>query len=206
LVKERSIKFGKVLTALMWLGSLSACVDQQLPLNSDLSIFPDQKHIEIDPTTTLTDGVCHSINSTFQDIPIQVFLSDGFGSPLGGVAVKVFLDWPNHDNQGNFVRLMYDFNGDGVVDPISEIVANTDQGQVWVTESFSGTVSLILRVNTSCTHRGELIAMVGGLYKSSMFEISDERPSPEPQDTEIPHTPAVESQLYPFSQRVRSES
>jgi len=178
-------KVGTCISLLM----LASCSSNQLPNELSLSIAPDGRTVAI--TTPAENAVCRSTNFPYLDVPIQISVRDGSGSPLGGVPVSVYADWAaNSSRPGGFVSLLYDFNGDGVNDAETETVTQSNEAVFRIGSNRStGDVVLTLRLNLGCAYRGELVAFAGGRFASTPFSVTYETDppidEPEPETTDL---------------------
>jgi len=158
------------------------CQPNQLPNNAVLHLSPTTKTIVISEPLGQDETRCLVTDYPFLDIPYVFSLRDTQGSPIGDVPVSFYADWTGQSNgTENGLLLIYDFNEDGVADPVLETVSTVNDGVFErKTQQFSGEIRLTLRLNLSCPYRGELVAFSGGHHTSAEFVVGLE-PEPEPE-------------------------
>ena len=158
----------------MILGSMmvSACSNDQIPVDARLTITPD-KH-----TTTITErqnaqGRCLYDAAQYVDIPVLLQLNTADGSPVGDSAIRVYVDFAANTYSGIATMALFDdLNSNGVVDPDTELVSGKgDDIAVVRTDRWSGSKSLLLRINLSCSFRGELFAYVDGVSGRAAIDV-----------------------------------
>lgn len=151
---------------------ITACTSDVVPINSTLSITPDTH------STTIVErqnenGRCLFVPDNHVDIPILLQLSTADGSPIGDATLSVYADFAANTYSENTVLSLYDdYNGNGVVDTETELVSgHTDDIARVKTDTWTGSRYLLLRINLSCSFRGEIFAFTGGVSGRASIEV-----------------------------------
>jgi len=154
------------------LALLAGCTSDQLPSGATLAIEPNARSFDIVERLD-EDGRCRFVDGQYTDLPLVFALSDGQGAPIGNADVSVYADFAANTFAGYPALALYeDRNGNGVVDPESELVSGTADDAVRIdTDRFGGSGSLLLRVNLSCPYRGEVFAFAGGVSASASIDV-----------------------------------
>lgn len=149
-----------------------ACSSEQLPVDAALSMTPEERRVEIVEYRD-ADGRCTFDPNRFVDLPVLMRLRAGNGSPIGGAAVRVYVDFAANTFSGYPALALYeDRNGNGVVDADAELASDADDAIATVRTDDDGAHALLLRVNISCPYRGEVFAYVGGVGAQASIEVS----------------------------------
>ncbi len=162
---------------------LIGCQPVQLPNNASLTLSPADKSIAISSEYGREGVGCLQFGFPYADIPVVLALRDAQGSPIGDVPVAFYADWSEQSSGlTNVTQLMYDFNGDGVTDALTETVTEFDDGVFErKTAKYTGDIRLTLRLNLSCPYSGEIVAIAGGYHTSAEFIVHlDSEPEPLP--------------------------
>lgn len=159
---------------------LTSCDSQQLPPNAQLSLSPASRTVEV--VTGSGTNTCWRADYPYLDVPMIVSLTDAQLSPIGGIAIQVYADWTAYTTPFvDVVSLLYDFNGDGAVDPDTEAVSGNESGVFeWKTAQYSGSVEFTARFNLTCAYRGEIVVVAGGFHAVSTFNVVHEQAGPNP--------------------------
>ncbi len=152
--------------------SLSGCDSQQLPLNAQLTMLPATRTVDV--VSDLATNTCWRDDYPYLDVPMVVSLTDAQASPIGGITIQIYADWSAHTTPFvDVVTLLYDFNGDGVVDPENESVSDGESGVFeWQTAQHSGSVAFTARLNLTCQYSGEIVAVAAGFQAVSTFNVA----------------------------------
>ncbi len=149
---------GRVLAMFAILALSSSCSNDQLPSDATLSISPSSRTFEITEQLDENDNCIYFDNYTL-DTPLQISLQDGSGNPIGDMELSVYADWTeNTFGGGRFPLALYrDMNGNGIIDEDLELVSGAeDDVATFRTSEFGGSATLLLRVNLSCSYRGQV--------------------------------------------------
>jgi len=176
---------------------LVGCQPNQVPNNSVLSLFPSHRDIEAISDVSSVDADCISTNYPYVDVPILVTLATSDGNPISQIPISLFADWTSSDSSDSrIVKLLYDFNEDGIFDSDLEAVADGPESMfTWATSSLTGDINLVLRLNLSCQYSGELVAVGAGLFASSSFTVRSMLDTPEPMEPTVGPVEAVVDSL-----------
>ncbi|PID61867.1 MAG: hypothetical protein CSB44_05150 [Gammaproteobacteria bacterium] len=140
---------------------LAGCSEsEQLPSGATLSMSPETRNIEIDERLN-AEGICIYNPDYTVDMPVVATLRDGSNNPIGGADVRVYLDWAENTfgARRHPLELYRDRNGNGVIDEETEYVSGADDDiAVFRTSEYGGSVSFLVRINLSCTYRGQVFA------------------------------------------------
>lgn len=152
--------------------AVMACSSEQLPLDAELTISPNQRSFEIDANAG-AGGACVINPDVFLDIPFVVSLRNGEGAPLGDMPLQAYLSLAENTFSGYPVLALYeDRNGNGVVDADSELVSGADDYLArFRTDRLSGSHALLVRANVSCPYRGELFVFGNGVTAEAGIEV-----------------------------------
>lgn len=163
----------RVLLVLLAALTLVSCADETVPSNAVLDISPKSHSVQI---TELIDDAqrCVFTPENFMDIPLVLQLTTVDGSPIGGSPILVYADFSGNTYPGYPVLALYeDLNSNGVIDSDVELISGTDDDIAEVKSGkFNGAKTLLLRVNLSCSFRGEIRAIAGGISESSVIEVN----------------------------------
>ncbi len=164
---------------------VASCSSDQLPIGASLQITPDTRSIQIVELRDEND-VCIFFENNYVDLPIILTLADSQQSPIGGADVSVYVDFAENTFTGiPALKLYIDNNGNGVIDDETEYVSGIDDPIARVrTRALSGDSALILRVNLSCSFRGEVFAFVDGVTASSSISVDATETTPTPTTTD----------------------
>ena len=165
---------------------LGACSNtDQLPVDTQVSIYPQEKAFVISAPPEGEIDFCFMTDGIYQDVPLLISVSNGEGTPLGGVEVGVYSDFGgNTFNGANVLELYQDLNGNGVVDGPSELVNGSGSGVYKAkTHEYNGTTQLFLRMNLTCPYEGEVYAFVGPVGQTMAASVSYEGSSSSAADT-----------------------
>lgn len=164
--------FGSLLGAVCVL-VISGCSNDTLPIGAMLTVTPEQHNTEIVEQKDAA-GRCVYYPGNTMDIPVILQLNTVNGSPIGGATLKVYLGFGANTYHGLPVLALYDdLNGNGVVDEESELVSGLEDDIAQVmTGKWTGARSLLLRINLSCSFRGELFAYTAGVSVRAEIEVT----------------------------------
>jgi len=157
---------------------LAACSNtDQLPPDASVSVSPTTKTITLkaaDPNQPT--GCFVSPDTLYQDVPVQITVTNGQGSPLGDIEVGVLADFSGNTFSGpDVLQVFADFNGNGVVDVETELVSGPESGIYKTdTDEFHGTAMVIVRMNLTCPYNGELYVFAGANSATVDFEVQHE--------------------------------
>lgn len=151
---------------------LFGCDSGQLPNDARLSITPEEKTIQIVEYRD-AQGRCISQDGYFVDQPVMLRLTDGAGSPIGDAEVSLYVDFTENAFSGNSpIALFEDRNGNGILDADAELVSAAGDAIARVrTDDDSGARMMLLRIDLSCTFRGELVAFSDGVSAGASLEV-----------------------------------
>lgn len=176
-------------TALFIMSALTGCSDgagggNPVPPNSTIQL--NQSGITWDIGETASP--CRVNPSPYNDHTIAISVLDPNGSPLGNVDLRVVADLSGNTFEPTpptppalpalpALQLYEDRNGNGVVDDPAELVSsNTSSAFKTKTDQYTGTKIVLLRVNLSCTYRGNLHVFAGAAYGSVNVEVKTVTP------------------------------
>ncbi len=160
---------------------IGGCGNDIVPVDATLTITPGTH------TTRITEqqnevGQCLFDANHHVDIPILMQLTTVDGSPIGDAKLNVYVDFADNTYSGLTTLELYDdLNSNGVVDAPQEYISgfNDDIARV-KTGEWSGSRMLLLRINLSCSFRGEVFAYTGGVSGRAEIEVvADEIVQPE---------------------------
>ncbi len=150
----------------------ASCSNDVVPVNARLVISPDSH------TTTIieqhdVDDRCLFDAANYVDLPIVLQLTTDNGSPIGDTSMSVYVDFAANTYSGIAVLSLYDdLNGNGVVVEDVELISAKDDSIARVkTDKWTGARSLLLRVNLSCSFKGEVFAFTGGVSARAAVEV-----------------------------------
>ena len=148
------------------------CSNDLVPVNATLRINPDSHSTTVTERRDSNDQ-CLFYTDNYVDIPVLMQLNTADGSPIGDAMISVYADFAANTFPGFPVLSLYDdLNGNGVVDSPLELISGTDDSIARVnTDTWSGSRSLLLRINLSCAFRGELFAFSGGVSSRASVEV-----------------------------------
>lgn len=162
--------------AIIWMALLgfSACGpggnEDPVPPGSSVTINPQDITWEITPSASCVEGI-------YNDHTLTVTVQNGNGVPLGDVDLLIRSDLAANTSFVDVIRLYDDVNGNGVVDHPQELVsANNGPAFFTKTDKFSGSRTLLVRVNVSCTYRGSVTVHAGSAFGSTSIEVTDDTP------------------------------
>ena len=168
--------------------ALIGCANDAVPTSAVLSVTPDTYEYSI--TERQNDaGQCLYDTSRYVDIPILMQLNTVDGSPIGDVELNVYADFAANTYSGIAVLGLYDdLNSNGVIDPDTEFVSAVNDDIVRVrTGKWTGSRSLLLRINLSCAFRGSVFIFTGGISARAAIQVvADSVIKPEPVSFFIP--------------------
>ncbi len=156
--------------------------------NSETIVTPDSQ-LRISPDATSFDivefrdpaGNCVFSTDFYQDVPVSIVLVDSLNRSLGNTPVTVYADFTGNTFSGpEALQIFIDNNGNAVVDNIDELVSGVGDDAVSIrTDDDFGRVDLLVRVNLSCSYRGNLYAFAGPAAASVSFSVNDISEPPE---------------------------
>lgn len=161
--------------------TIAGCGDNPVPVDASLTITPGTYTSRIVERQNET-GQCLFNANHHVDIPILLQLSTADGSPIGDAELNVYVDFAENTYSGlSTLELYDDLNGNGVVDARLEYISGFDDDIARVrTDEWSGSRMLLLRINLSCSFRGEIFAYTGGVNGRADIEVvADEIIPPE---------------------------
>ena len=140
-----------------------------VPPSSTVLISPSSIKWEISAKPT----PCPVNSNVFIDHTIVISVLDTNNSPLGSVDIRVVTDLTGNTFSGLPVLNVYDDkNGNGVVDDPAELVSsNTSPAFMTATDRYTGTKTILLRVNLSCPYKGNLHVYAGAAYSNINIEV-----------------------------------
>lgn len=150
----------------------ASCSNDVVPVNARLLITPESHSTNIIEQHDVDDNCLHDA-SNHVDLPIVLQLTTENGSPIGDTSISVYIDFAANTFSGTAVLSLFDdLNGNGVVDEDTELISAADDSIARVkTDKWTGTRSLLLRVNLSCAFRGEVFAFTGGATGRAVVEV-----------------------------------
>ena len=152
--------------------TIAGCGDNPVPVDASLSITPGTYTSRIVERQNET-GQCLFNANHHVDIPILLQLTTADGSPIGDAELNVYIDFAENTYSGlSTLELYDDLNSNGVVDARLEYISgfNDDIARVR-TDEWSGSRMLLLRINLSCSFRGEIFAYTGGVSGRADIEV-----------------------------------
>lgn len=156
--KPKMVSVKNTLAVVVILALSSGCSNEQLPSDATLSISPDSRTFTITEQLDENDKCIYFDNYTL-DTPLQVSVRDGSGNPIGDVKLSVYADWTANTFGGRtFPLALYrDMNGNGMIDEDVELISGADDDvATFRTSEFGGSATLLLRMNLSCSYRGQV--------------------------------------------------
>ncbi|MDB4222400.1 hypothetical protein N9850_01410 [Granulosicoccus sp.] len=156
-----------------FIGLLASCTENTVPANAVLDITPRSHSVQI--IEWLDDnGGCVYAPENFMDIPLVLQFTTVNGSPIGESSILVYADFSENTYPGYPVLGLYDdLNSNGVIDSDTELVSGFDDNIAEVrTGKYNGAKTLLLRVNLSCSFRGEIRAIAGGISGAAVIEVN----------------------------------
>lgn len=185
-VSRRALK--SIVSAFALAIGLIGCTNDVVPTSAVLTVTPATHEISITERQNEA-GQCLFDASRYVDIPILMQLNTADGSPIGDITLNVYADFAANTYSGIAAFSLYDdLNSNGVVDPDTEFVSavNDDIAQV-KTGKWTGSRSLLLRINLSCSFLGSVFIYTGGTSARAAIEvIADSVIKPEPVSFFIP--------------------
>lgn len=163
-----------LLAVIAW-GVLGCSSDNPVPANSQIRMSPATIEWEIQENIDPDSGLCFLDPDFFQDQTLAITVVDGSGVPLGDVAVSVLLDLSGNTFPGiPRLKLYHDQNGNGVPDDPQELVSDEDDSAFRIkTDQYSGTASVIVRVNLSCEYRATVYAFADAATGTTTITVLD---------------------------------
>ena len=152
--------------------TIAGCGDNPVPVDASLTITPGTYTSRIVERQNET-GQCLFNANHHVDIPILLQLTTADGSPIGDAELNVYIDFAENTYSGlSTLELYDDLNSNGVVDARLEYISgfNDDIARVR-TDEWSGSRMLLLRINLSCSFRGEIFAYTGGVSGRADIEV-----------------------------------
>lgn len=162
----------RIMVSLIFTGLLVSCAENTVPSNAVLNMSPQSHSVQI--TEWVDDAQrCVYASENYMDIPLVLQLTTVDGSPIGESQIHVYADFSENTYPGLAVLSLYDdLNSNGVVDSESELVSGFDDNIAVVRSGkYNGAKTLLLRVNLSCSFRGEIRAIAGGVSGSAVIEV-----------------------------------
>ncbi len=156
------------------IGLLAACNTDQFPPDAVLQVSPQTKTITLTATDPSADMGCFvSPDTLYQDIPVNVSVTNEEGSPLGDVEVGMYMEYSGNTFSGPQVLQLYaDRNGNGVVDGEPELVSGSEDGVYKTkTDKYHGTTMVFVRMNLTCPYKGQLYVFAGTNSATVDFEV-----------------------------------
>lgn len=152
--------------------ALVACSGNTIPFNAVLNITPRSHSAEITEFVDEAQRCIHAPDN-FMDIPLVLQLSTADGSPIGESAILVYADFSENTYPGYAVLALFDdVNSNGVIDSDTELLSGFDDDIAIVNSGkYTGAKTLLLRINLSCSFRGEIRAIAGGVSGSAVVEV-----------------------------------
>ena len=161
-----------------------SCTNDIVPVNARLLITPESHTTNIIEQRD-ADDQCSYDASNYVDLPIVLQLTTDNGSPIGDTSMSVYVDFAANTFSGIAVLSLFDdLNGNGVVDEDVELVSAKDDSIARVkTDKWTGARSLLLRVNLSCSFKGEVFAFTGGVTGRAAIEVVAQQVNKPEQET-----------------------
>lgn len=160
---------------------LAACGPEtaQLPPGAEITISPASKDWTITPNLqTDEDGniYCEVLEDFYQDELVNVTVTDSSGRAIGEAELVFALSLagagisvPGKPDFLGLVSLYDDRNGNYIAEP-EELVSDYDDGfYVTKTEKYTGSKSMILRMNLSCIYDADLMVLSDGVSATATF-------------------------------------
>ena len=149
-----------------------SCSNDVVPVNARLVITPESRTINIIEQQDVDDRCLYDA-ANYVDLPIVFLLTTDNGSPIGDTSMSVYVDYAANTFSGIAVLSLYDdLNGNGVVDEDVELISAKDDSIARVkTDKWTGARSLLLRVNLSCSFKGEVFGFTGGVTGRAAVEV-----------------------------------
>lgn len=160
-----------------------SCSNDVVPVNARLLITPESHSTNIIERHDVGDRCLYDA-SNYVDLPIVLQLTTDNGSPIGDTSMSVYVDFAANTFSGIAVLSLFDdLNGNGVVDEDVELISAKDDSIARVkTDKWTGARSLLLRVNLSCSFKGEVFAFTGGVSgRASVEVVAQQVDKPEEQ-------------------------
>jgi len=160
-----------------------SCSNDVVPVDAQLRITPETHTTNIIERRDVNDRCLYDA-SNYVDIPVVLQLTTVNGSPIGDTSISVYVDFAANTFSGIAVLSLFDdLNGNGVVDEDVELISAKDDSIARVrTDQWTGARSLLLRINLSCSFRGEVFAFTGGVSGRAAVEVvAEEINTPEEQ-------------------------
>lgn len=151
---------------------IAGCENDNVPVDATLTITPGTHSTRITERQN-ESGQCLFDENHHVDIPILLQLTTADGSPIGDAELNVYVDFAGNTYSGLTTLELYDdLNSNGVVDAQLEYISGFSSDIARVkTDQWSGSRMLLLRINLSCSFRGEVFAYTGGVSGRADIEV-----------------------------------
>lgn len=152
--------------------ALSACENNVVPTDATLQITPENSSYRI-----LSSGdenrECIVDPGMYMDVPLVIQLQTVNGTPIGDKAIRMHVELAQDSFPRRPVLALYkDVNSNGVIDQNDSLVsAESDAAASLVTDQWSGSQTLLLRMNLSCGYRARIHAIADGISGFSSVEV-----------------------------------
>lgn len=158
--------------------------DDQLPNDTKVVISPDTINWETQSTLD-ANGSCIVFEDFYVDELITVRVEDGSGRPLGDTEIIVTLALAENTSgslvrgftsDGNLIPVvsMYDDRNGNMLPDEDELVSGGDDPLlITKTEEYTGSKTILVRMNVSCGYRSRLSVNAGGYYESIEIEVEE---------------------------------
>lgn len=169
-------------TTLVFIASLLGCGQggggDPAPPGSSVRINPSSIEWDISDRPAL----CAINQAVYHDHTIAISVLDANNSPVGNVDIRIVPDLAGNTYSGTPVIKLYDdLDQDGIIDDPNELVSsNTSPAYVTQTDRYTGSKTMLLRVNLSCPYRGNLYVYAGSAFNSINIQVNEIPPEPAP--------------------------
>lgn len=142
--------------------------EDPVPPGASVTINPQDIEWDITPSAVCVEGI-------YNDHTLAITVQNDNGVPLGEVDLLISADLAANTSAFDLIRLYDDVNGNGVVDHPQELVSSNGSPAFFTkTDKFSGTRTLLVRVNLSCTYRGNVNVFAGSAFASTSINVQQD--------------------------------
>ncbi|MFK7892385.1 MAG: hypothetical protein AB8B63_16325 [Granulosicoccus sp.] len=155
--------------------ALSACENNVVPTDATLQITPDSSSYRI-LSSRDESSTCIVDPGMYMDVPLVIQLLTVNGTPIGDTAIRMHVELAQNSFPRRPVLALYkDVNSNGVIDQNDSLVsAESDAAAQLVTDQWTGSKTLLLRINLSCGYRARIHAIADGISGFSSVEVVEE--------------------------------
>jgi len=155
--------------------ALMSCSNGQLPIGAKMEVVPANKSFYLGAFDSKSTLICsNNSDAVYQDVPVNISITDAQGSPLGGVDVGIYAEFSGNSFSGpEVLQVFADRNGNGVIDQKTELVSGRES-EIFKTRTnrYDGTAMVFVRMNLSCPYSGELYIFSDAGSRQIKFEVT----------------------------------